>query len=136
MNLSSYFMGSTMPAYACNIHLHKFSIPFYQFQLMKGIRRKSEHELKTESVRHFRLILHTNDLAAFATAKWQIFHIAEMFACGPKRISLIRTVCAGTGRTGRPQLPFDGSLKFLLCCCCSCCAPAASIDWNRPRRAQ
>lgn len=46
----------------------------------KTRKEKVSKSKKTQSMFHFWLILHTNDLAA--TIKWQIFHIAEMFACG------------------------------------------------------
>lgn len=75
------------------------------------------------SVCYFRLILHTNDLAAFAAAEWRIFHIAEIFARGMQQMVLKPGKIAHTRRLHTrqqlPQLPFDGSLKFLLRCCCS-----------------
>lgn len=47
---------------------------------------KTRKRQRWRSVCYFRLILHTNDLAAFAAAKWRIFHIAEIFARGMQQM--------------------------------------------------
>lgn len=92
-------------------------------------RKSEQHEEGKDgevkrSVCYFRLILHTNDLAAFAAAKWRIFHIAEIFARGTQQMVLKPGKIAHTHRLYTrqqlPQLPFDGSLKFLLRCRCGC----------------
>lgn len=85
--------------------------------------KKTRKRQRWRSVCYFRLILHTNDLAAFAAAKWRIFHIAEIFSRGMQQMVLKPGKIAHTRRLHTrqqlPQLPFDGSLKFLLRCCCS-----------------